>query len=53
MPILSDKKYNKDSVYKDNNKELFLHAGEIEFKDQSGKNIIVKAEIPKHFKEYI
>ena len=52
-PILSDQKYNNSSNYKDRNNKLFLHAGEIEFKDQLGKKINVKAALPAHFRKYI
>ena len=52
-PILADSKHNNYSFDRDNRNCLFLHAGEIEFIDQSGKKINVKAELPEHFKEYI
>ena len=43
------------SIYidKDKSKNLFLHAGEIEFTDQLGKKINLKAELPQHFRKYI
>ena len=52
-PILADSKYNDNSAYVDRGKNLFLHAGEIEFEDQLGKRINVKAELPTHFRKYI
>ena len=52
-PILADSKYNDNSTYDDRSKNLFLHAGEIEFEDQLGKKINVKAELPPHFRKYI
>ena len=54
FPILGDNKYNKSAIYTDKkSKKLFLHAAEIKFKDQSGRNIRVKAELPSHFYNYI
>tara|TARA_B100000965_G_scaffold389357_1_gene394934 strand:- start:1194 stop:2078 length:885 start_codon:yes stop_codon:yes gene_type:complete len=52
-PILADSKYNNSSVYKNESNNLFLHAGEIEFIDQSGKKINIKADLPIHFRNYI
>ena len=52
-PILADPKYNKNSTYNDRSNSLFLHAGEIEFTDQLGKKINIKAELPAHFRKYI
>ena len=52
-PILADSKYNKNYIDKDKSKNLFLHAGEIEFTDQLGKKINLKAELPQHFRKYI
>ena len=52
-PILADSKYNKNYIDKDKSKNLFLHAGEIEFIDQLGKKINLKAELPQHFRKYI
>ena len=52
-PILADLKYNKNYIPKDKSKNLFLHAGEIEFIDQLGKKINLKAELPQHFRKYI
>ena len=52
-PILADSKYNDNSTYSDRGNNLFLHAGEIEFVDQLGKKINVKAQLPAHFRKYI
>ena len=52
-PILSDSKYNDNSTFNDIGNSLFLHAGEIEFMDQLGKKINIKAELPAHFRKYI
>ena len=52
-PILADLKYNNYSTNRDKSNYLFLHAGEIEFIDQLGKKINVKAQLPDHFREYI
>jgi len=52
-PILADSKYNKNYFSRDEGKNLFLHAGEIEFTDQLGKKINLKAELPRHFRKYI
>ena len=42
-----------NSTYKDRSNSLFLHAGEIEFIDQLGRKINIKAELPSHFRKYI
>ena len=52
-PILADSKYNHNSTYEDGSNNLFLHAGEIEFVDQIGKKINIKADLPAHFRKYI
>ena len=52
-PILADSKYNDNSTYSDRSKGLFLHAGEVEFIDQLGKRIHIKAKLPAHFRKYI
>ena len=52
-PILADSKYNDNSTYSDRSNSLFLHSGEIEFIDQLGKKINIKAELPAHFRKYI
>jgi len=52
-PILADSKYNDNSTYNDRSNSLFLHSGEIEFIDQLGKKINIKAELPTHFRKYI
>ena len=52
-PILADSKYNANSIYNNKSNNLYLHAGEIEFIDQLGKKINVKAELPSHFTKYI
>ena len=52
-PILADSKYNNNSIYNDRTNSLFLHAGEIEFIDELGKKINIKAELPVHFRKYI
>ena len=52
-PILADLKYNTNSTYNNKSNSLYLHAGEIEFIDQLGKKINVKAELPSHFTKYI
>ena len=52
-PILADPKYNENSTYNDRSNSLFLHAREIEFIDQLGKKINIKAELPAHFRKYI
>ena len=52
-PILADSKYNVNSTHNDRNNSLFLHAGEIEFIDQLGKKINIKAQLPAHFRKYI
>ncbi len=52
-PILADSKYNNNSIHKNECNNLFLHAGEIEFIDQLGKKINIKADLPIHFRKYI
>ena len=51
-PILGDKKYyqyNKDA----NQKNLFLHAGQLNFVDQDNQKVNINAKLPSHFEEYI
>ena len=51
-PILGDKKYyqyNKDA----NQKNLFLHAGQLNFVDQDNQNVNINAKLPSHFEEYL
>ena len=54
LPILGDNKYYLpiSKIYK-NEKNLFLHAKEINFKDLSGKKVKVEAKLPNHFFNYI
>ncbi len=52
-PILGDSKYNNSLTGNNKGNSLFLHAGEIEFIDQLGKKINIKAELPVHFRKYI
>ena len=54
LPILGDNKYYLPitKIYK-NEKNLFLHAKEIRFKDLSGKEVKVEAKLPNHFFNYI
>ena len=51
-PILGDKKYyqyNKDA----NQKNLFLHAGQLNFVDQDNQKVNINAKLPSHFEEYL
>ena len=51
-PILGDKKYyqyNKDA----NQKNLFLHAGQLNFVDQDNQKVNINAKLPAHFEEYL
>ena len=51
-PILGDKKYyqyNKDT----NQKNLFLHAGQLNFVDQDNQKVNINAKLPSHFEEYL
>ena len=51
-PILGDKKYyqyNKDA----NQKNLFLHAGQLNFIDQDNQKVNINAKLPSHFEEYL
>ena len=51
-PILGDKKYyqyNKDA----NQKNLFLHAGQLNFVDQDNRKVNINAKLPSHFEEYL
>ena len=51
-PILGDKKYyqyNKDA----NQKNLFLHAGQLNFVDQDNQKGNINAKLPSHFEEYL
>ena len=48
-PIIGDLKYNDNSTYNDSSNSLFLHAGEIEFTDQLGKKINIKAEFIRYY----
>ncbi len=51
-PILGDKKYyqyNKDA----NQKNLFLHAGQLNFVDQDNQKVNIQAKLPSHFEEYL
>jgi|TARA_B110001454_G_scaffold213570_1_gene231972 23S rRNA pseudouridine955/2504/2580 synthase len=54
FPILGDKKYYiKELKNKKNEKNLFLHAGEIEFINYDKSLVKFKADLPKHFQKYI
>ena len=51
-PILGDQKYyqyNKDT----NLKNLFLHAGQLNFIDQDNQKVNINAKLPSHFEEYL
>ena len=51
-PILGDKKYyqyNKDA----NQKNLFLHAGQLNFVDQDNQKVNINAKLPSYFEEYL
>ena len=51
-PILGDKKYyqyNKDATQKN----LFLHAGQLNFIDQDNQKVNINAKLPSHFEEYL
>ena len=51
-PILGDKKYyqyNKDA----NQKNLFLHVGQLNFVDQDNQKVNIHANLPSHFEEYL
>ena len=51
-PILGDKKYyqyNKDATQKN----LFLHAGQLNFVDQDNQKVNINAKLPSHFEEYL
>ena len=52
MPILGDQKYNNGSR-KLNIKNLFLHAGKLEFNTKNGKKIKIESNLPQHFNEYL
>ena len=52
VPILGDQKYNNGSR-KLNIKNLFLHAGKLEFNTKNGKKIKIETDLPQHFNEYL
>ena len=52
LPILGDQKYNNSSR-KLNIKNLFLHAGKLEFNTKNGKKIKIETDLPQHFNEYL
>ena len=52
-PILGDKKYNVNSVYKKKVKNLYLHAKKLKFVSPIGKTINIKVNEPVHFKDYL
>ena len=52
VPILGDQKYNNGSR-KLNIKNLFLHAGKLEFNTKDGKKIKIETDLPQHFNEYL
>ena len=52
VPILGDQKYNNGSG-KLNIKNLFLHAGKLEFNTKNGKKIKIETDLPQHFNEYL
>ena len=52
-PILGDKKYNVNSVYKKKVKNLYLHAKKLKFVSPIGKTINIKVNEPVYFKDYL
>jgi 23S rRNA pseudouridine1911/1915/1917 synthase len=52
-PVAGDKKYSFKEFKKENYPRMFLHAAEISFPDQNGKQVLFKSEPPEEFIKFM